>query len=79
MLTRWAAGSFTKCRRISSFRVPLLTGELQELSSLQFIFESQKLSPPSGYKYNLTTTDDGHRVWMDNQGTLCIPPGYKYL
>lgn len=79
MLTRWVVECSTRCRHISAIHVPLLAEELPELPSPQVLSAPQRMSSPSGNDYNLTTTDGGHRLPMDVQGRLFVPPGNEEL
>ncbi len=74
-LTLWAAlgNAEFPARRISAFRVPLITEYLPELPSLEVIVKSQNQSPPaadSGYSRSSTPTGE---IWMDKAGKLFIP------
>ncbi len=68
-LTRWAD---FPARRISAFRVLLITGDLPELPSLEAIAKSQTKSLPatdSGYSSSLTPTGE---IWMDKAGKIFV-------
>ena len=75
MLTRWAAqGNQTfPARRVSAFRVPLITEDLPELPSLEVIAKSQDESPPAEFSDFTRKNIRDINLWQNTQGKLYIP------